>query len=92
MVHLIVKHKVKNYEQFRKTFIENLKSQKNNGSLGGKILRSKSDKNEVWVVIEWDSLENFKKFAGASNPEESKKKGTVIGEPEGWVFEDAEEF
>ena len=36
-----------------------------------------------------DSLGNFKKFAEAGDLE-SKKKGTVIGKPEGWFFEEYE--
>ena len=93
MVYILVRHKIKDFKKFRKIFYNNFKLVPNNGSQGGFVFRNKADKNEVFVLVKWDSLENFQKFAKSPKiPKNVQKKATVIGNPEGWFFEDAEEF
>lgn len=93
MVYILVRHKVRDYEKFRKVFFGNFKKVKNNGSQHSYIFRNKNDLNEVWVLVKWKSLESFKKFSESPKiPKDSQKLGTVIGTPEGWFFENVEEF
>ena len=91
MVHILVRHKVKDYGKFRRAFYGHLKEVRNNGSQGGFIFRNKNDPNEIFVLMKWDSLDNFKKFSESKSSKEAKDKGGLVGEPEGWLFEDVEE-
>ena len=91
MAYVLVRHKVKDYKQWRKAFYGHLKEVKDNGSQGGFIFRNKNDTNEVFVLMKWDSLDNFKKFSKSKRSEEAKKKGGLVGKPEGWLFEEVEE-
>ncbi len=93
MVYILVRHQVKDFVKFRKEFLNNLKLVPKNGSQGGFIFRNKENRNEVFVLIKWDSLENFHKFSNHPNiPKDVREKATVIGTPEGFFFEDVEEF
>ena len=91
MAYILVRHKVKDYGKWRKVFYGHLKEVKNNGSQGGFIFRNKNNLNEIFVLMKWDSLANFKKFSQSKRSEEAKEKGGLVGEPEGWLFEDVEE-
>ena len=91
MIHLLVRHKVKDYDTWRKAFYEHLRGTKNNGSRGGYIFRNKDEQNEVFVLMKWDSTDNFKKFSESKSSDEAKEKGGLVGKPEGWIFEDFEE-
>lgn len=93
MVYILVRHKIKDYKKFRKVFFGNFKKVKNNGSQGGFIFRNKDNRNEVFVLVKWKSIESFKKFAASPKiPKDTMKKATLIGKPEGWLFEEAEKF
>ena len=118
MPYILVRHKVKDYEQFRKVFFKNFKEVKDNDSQRGHIFRNKVDPNEVFVLVKWNNLDNFKTFYSTilgmvvnkwnkmcskvggqtfdkfseSSPKESKEKAGIIGESEGWFFEEVEEF
>ena len=51
MVYILVKHKIKDYNKFRKIFFGNFRKVPNNGSQGGFIFRNKDDLNEVFVLV-----------------------------------------
>ena len=91
MVWIVVKHKVKDYKQFRSAFFDNLKLVKNNGFQEGKIFKSTQDPNEVWVFIKWESRKSFEKFA-AQTPKDSLESGGIIGQPEGFFLDEIEEI
>ena len=71
-------------------FFGHLDMLKKYGSKGGRIFQNVSDKNEVFVWLEWDTVENFHTFRTSHDPEQSMKEGGVIGEPEGWFLEEVE--
>ena len=93
MVYILVRHKVRDYGKFRKVFFDNLERVKNNGSQNGFIFRSKDNLNEVFILVRWNSLKNFKKFANSPKiPKNPQKRATVHGKIDGWFFEKAEIF
>ena len=90
MVYILVKHRVKDFKKFRKAFFGNFKRVPKNGSKGGFIFRSKDD---VFVLVKWHSLKNFQKFANSPKiPKDNLMKASVVGKPEGWIFEQFEKF
>jgi len=62
MMHLLVHHKVKNYPEGKKIFDEHATTRKKSGSGGGHLFRSSEDKNDVFIMLEWDTPGNAKKF------------------------------
>ncbi len=64
---------------------------KQNGSQGRYIFINKDEKNEIFVLMKWGNLNNFKKFSQSVDPKKAKESGGVLYEPKVWFFEDAEE-
>ena len=93
MVYILVRHKVRNYNKFRKVFFDNLRRVKNNGSQNGFIFRNKDNLNEVFILVKWNSLKKFRKFASSQNiPKNPQKRATVHGKIDGWFFEKVEKI
>ena len=93
MVYILVRHKVRDYKQFRKVFLNNLKKVKNNGSQHGYIFRNRDNPNEVFILVKWKSMESFNKFAKSPKiPKDAPKQATVIGKIDGWFFEKVEKI
>src|SRR5436305_1757783 len=78
MPFIIVKHKVKDFEQWRKVFVSkpHQKVRTQAGGQGGQILRNEQDPNEVWVFWEVKGLGEARKVMAAEAP----KLGNVIEE------------
>ncbi len=73
MAHFLVHHKVEDYKTWKSVFDGHSFLRSEAGSLGGKIFRSTNDPNEVFTLLEWDSLANAQKFAQSSIKEAMKK-------------------
>ena len=81
MAHILVHHKVEDYKMWKTVFDSHSSLRSEAGSLGGKIFRSTNDTNELFVLLEWDSLENAQKFAQSDSIKEAMKKAGVVGIP-----------
>jgi heme-degrading monooxygenase HmoA len=81
MAHLLVHHKVEDYRKWKLAFDDHAAYRSKNGSKGGKVFRSSSDPNEVFVLLEWDSIENAKKFGQSDQTKEVMKEAGVLGMP-----------
>jgi heme-degrading monooxygenase HmoA len=89
MAHLLVHHKVEDYNKFKPVFDAHSSLRSTSGSRGGKIFRSTNDPNELFVLLEWDSLENAQKFAQSDSIKEAMKKAGVVGMPAIYFVDEA---
>ena len=89
MAHLLVHHKVEDYNKFKPVFDSHASFRSEGGSRGGKIFRSTNDPNELFVLLEWDSLANAQKFAQSDGLKEAMKNAGVVGMPEIYFVEEA---
>ncbi|MDI6723180.1 MAG: cyclase [Methanobacterium sp.] len=81
MHYVLVRHKIKDYDKWKRIYDENMENRKNNGSKGGHVLKGTDDPDEIVILFEWDDLDNARKFyrseetrkrmekAGVENPE-----------------------
>ncbi len=81
MAHILVHHIVEDYRKWKLAFDDHAAYRSKNGSKGGKVFRSSSDPNEVFVLLEWDSIENAKKFTQSDQTKEVMKDAGVVGMP-----------
>jgi len=72
---------LEDYKMWKTVFDSHSSLRSEAGSLGGKIFRSTNDTNELFVLLEWDSLENAQKFAQSDSIKEAMKKAGVVGIP-----------
>lgn len=89
MVHILVHHKVEDYNKWKTAFDDHSTFRSQNGSKGGRVFRSANNSNEVFILLEWDNLENAKKFTQSENLKDVMMNAGVIGMPEISFLEEA---
>jgi heme-degrading monooxygenase HmoA len=82
MAHILVHHKVEDYTNWKTFFDEHSSFRDQHGSQGGKIFRSVNDPNEIFILFEWDNLQNAQKFTQSDELKEIMQKAGVVGMPE----------
>ena len=82
MVKVIVRHKVEDYETWKKGFDAALDFRKSSGEQSFKVFNNAEDKNEVLVYLEWDSMENAKKFMESDTLKDKMKEVGVSEKPD----------
>ncbi len=88
MAHLLVHHHVDDYGKWKPFFDEHASERQRAGSKGERLFRSSKDPNEIFVIMEWDSMENAQKFTQSDSLKGAMKKGGVQGIPEAHFLEE----
>lgn len=91
MAHILVHHKVNDFNNWKPFFEKHSAYRAENGSLGGKVFRNSNDPNEVFVLLEWDSIENAMRFAQSDDTREVMKTAGVLGIPSVYFVEEVAE-
>jgi heme-degrading monooxygenase HmoA len=79
MPYLLVRHKVEDYVGWKLVFDHDPGATREQwGSKGGRILRNAEDPKELVILLEWDSLENARKFADADELREAMRRESPI--------------
>jgi heme-degrading monooxygenase HmoA len=82
MVLIIAHFNVEEAEKAIQVFKEQETLMKAAGSINSKTLVDLSDDTKVTLIVEWNSVENFKNYSSAPQLKEMRKKATVIDQPE----------
>lgn len=90
MVHVIVRHKVADYGRWKEAFDGHLNARKAAGEVGHRVLLSVDDPREVTILLDWDSLERARRFAGSDDLKQTMKNSGVVGDPDVRFLEDAQ--
>ncbi len=79
MPYSLARLKVEDYAKWKPVFDEIAPSRKASGGAKNGILFQDADKpNEITILIEWDNLENARKFIQSEDVKKSlKKSGTI---------------
>lgn len=88
MTNLLVHHKVEDYGKWKPVFDEHGSFRNESGSNGGRVFRSADNPNELFILFEWDSVENAQKFAQSDSLKEAMQKAGVVGIPEVYFVEE----
>jgi heme-degrading monooxygenase HmoA len=89
MVHVIVRHRVADYGRWKEKFDAHQSKRKAGGELGYRLFTSAEDPREVTIFVDWDELENARKFAGSDELKQAMQTAGVVGGPEIRFLEDA---
>ncbi len=89
MAHLLVHHKVEDYNKWKAGFDGHSSFRSQSGSKGGKVLRSLNNPNEIFILFEWDNVTNAQKFSQSDNLKEAMKNAGVVSIPEIYFLEEA---
>ena len=89
MVHVIVRHRVADYGRWKEGFDAHLGKRKAGGELGYRLFTSADDPRDITIFMDWDGLENARKFAGSDDLKQAMQTAGVVGEAEIRFLEDA---
>jgi len=92
MAYMLVRHKVKDFKQWKPYFDEDAKRRKSGGSKGGFLYRNSDDPNEVFLLFKWDKLENAKKFQNREDLRDLMIKAGVSDNPDMYLIEEVEKL
>lgn len=91
MPYLLIRQRVKDYEQWKLAFDAHSLTRQANGSRGGQLFRNASDPNELVVLLEWDVLERAHQFAQSEELREVMQQAGVIDRPAIYFLKDGEQ-
>jgi heme-degrading monooxygenase HmoA len=89
MAKFLVHHKVEDFNKWKPFFEQHSDFRAQNGSKGGKVFRNSDNPNDLFILFEWDSSANAKKFAQSDSLREIMQKAGVQGMPEVHFIEEA---
>jgi len=82
MTQILVRHRVNDYETWKKAFDEFVDIRKAGGEKAFKIWHSDGDANNLYIYFEWDTPENAKAFMNSPKLKEAMQKGGVAEAPD----------
>jgi heme-degrading monooxygenase HmoA len=92
MPYLLVRHKVEDYERWKPVFDhDHGATREHRGSKGGWILRNADDPDELVILLEWDSVENARRFADADELQDTMRRAGVADQPDVYFLEEVEQ-
>ena len=88
MVHLLVHHHVEDYKKWKPIFDQHASDRSKAGSKGVRVLRNANDPNDIFTVIEWDNIDNAKKFGQSDSLKAAMQKEGEQGAPEVYFLDE----
>ena len=87
---LLIRHKVADYATWKPVFDEHGSTRAANGSQGGRVFQSKSDPDEVFILLEWDDLERADLFVLSDDLSEAMVRAEVAERPDVWILKEVD--
>ena len=81
MPHMIVHHKVRDFEKWKTFFDQHEITRKMSGSKNSQVFQNTEDSTDVFILFEWDSIENARKFSASEDVKKTMEKAGVINIP-----------
>ena len=82
MAHVLVRQNVEDYAKWKEAFDGDVGFRESGGSQGGYVLQNASDPNEVFILLEWDTMDNLQQFAQSDDLKERMQRSGVTGPPD----------
>lgn len=82
MVHVLIRHKVSDFNKWKAEFDDAFMFRKNAGELAFHLYRDMTDPSDLTLLFEWESAESAQKFLGSEQLKREMNKAGVQGEPE----------
>ena len=71
MAWVLIEHRVRDFEAFKQIYLDDAARRERLGCKGGHVYRVADDVDNVIVLLEWDTLEAARAFAGSLELEEA---------------------
>lgn len=86
---LLIRHQVRDFGTWKHAFLNELENWHAYGSQSERLVRSLSDANEVWLLLEWDDLFRAQLFVQSDELRATLDRCGVVDQPDSWYVEDA---
>jgi len=86
----LIRHKVKDYLQWKFVFVEHARTRKATGSQGGMLFQNAENPNEIFLLMEWDDFEKAREFAGSPDLRETMERAGVADKPDVYFLQKVE--
>jgi hypothetical protein len=88
MVHVLLHHKVSDYDRWKEAFDSHLAVRKHAGETGCRLFHGVEDPRDLFLLLDWESVEEARKFLGSTELRDTMQKAGVVGTPEIQYLED----
>ena len=88
MIHVLVRHKVADFNRWKDSFDSHLNARMHAGELGYRLFQGVGDPREVTLLLDWDSAEHARRFMTSEELRTRMQQAGVVGEPEVQYIED----
>lgn len=82
MTHIMIRHRVDNYEAWKEVFDNFADVRKASGEKSFLIFQPEGDSDNLHLLFEWDTPENARKFLESSELKNAMRKAGVSEPPE----------
>jgi quinol monooxygenase YgiN len=89
MAYLLVRHTAEDYSKWRPVFDDHEGMRKAGGSKSARVFRNADNPNEIVLLMEWDDVENARRFASSDDLRQAMERAGVVGRPEALFLEEA---
>ncbi len=86
---LLIRHKVADYDTWRQVFECDAETRRANGGQRELVFRSRADRNEIWLLLEWDDLARARLFTQSDDLLDAMERAGVLDRPNFWYLEEA---
>lgn len=90
MPRILVRHKVKDFAQWKQLFDEHAGARKTHGSKGGLVFRNADDPSEVVVLLEWKDLAAARKFTQSDDLRQRMEQAGVVDQADIYFIEEVD--
>ena len=88
---LLIRHRVPNYDAWKRIFDEQGFARKANGCQEVQIFRNAEDPDETLILLTWDTLVRARLYSQSDDLRESVAETCVIDRPDLWLLEETDD-
>lgn len=92
MPHLLVRHKIAEYEKWKSEFDKHGATRQAKGSKQGRLFRNANDPNELLILMEWDKMDRAREFAQSDDLRQAMDRAGVADKPDVYFLEEVEKI
>ena len=89
MMHVLVHHKVSDYNRWKEAFDSHLNTRKRAGEMGFHLFHNTDDLRDIFILLDWQTAEEARKFMNSEELRSAMEKAGVVGTPDIQYLEDA---
>ena len=92
MPQILIRHRVSDYEAWKRVFDDHSATRASHGSRGGRLFRNADDSSEVFMLLEVEDLDRVREFVASDDLREKMAEAGVSDQPDVYLLDHEEAF